>query len=347
MNYRGLQLRHICFLSHQKESTYLEFKSGLNVICGASDTGKSFIALSIDFMLGAKPPLKDIRERVGYDLILMGMEAHDGSTFTLERSIDGGDFFCYDGLLTDFPDRLNGKHLRKRHNEKKEDNLSRYLLNLIGLDKRRVIKNKHGVKKSLSYRNLARLTIIQEQEIIKEQSPILSGQHTEQTLEYSVFKLLLTGNDDSAFISKEPQGKDKLEVLGRIDLINQLVAEYQDELEELADDPNNLNDQLEHLNESILRHQEALYVTEQQLSNLMSQRREMVSGREKIINRLDEIEGLIARFSLLEKHYNSDIDRLEAIQESGVLFTYLLLLLALFVGHKYTTKLITACVMEM
>lgn len=323
MSYRGLKLRHLCFLSEQKEAAYIDFGDELNVICGASDTGKSFIALSIDFMLGAKPPLKDIRERDGYDRILMGIEAHDGTTLTLERSIEGGDFLLYNELLTNFPNRSDGKLLKQKHNEKNIDNLSHYLLDLIGLNNCRVIKNKHGIKKSLSFRNLARLALIQEQEIIKEQSPILSGQYIERTLEYSVFKLLLTGNDDSAFISNELQNKDKLDISARVDLINQLIAEYQNELEELTDDSDDLNDQLERLDESITTHQKTLYITEQEINSLISQHRKMINERENIINRLDEIEGLIARFSLLGEHYKSDIDRLEAIHESGVFFAHL------------------------
>ncbi|XYS42435.1 hypothetical protein ACSUAE_03505 [Acinetobacter baumannii] len=46
-----LQLRKILFKGPNKEAS-LKFYSGVNVICGASDTGKSFLAESLDFMLG-------------------------------------------------------------------------------------------------------------------------------------------------------------------------------------------------------------------------------------------------------------------------------------------------------
>ena len=46
-----LQLRKIAFHGPESEAD-LGFISGVNVICGASDTGKSFLAESIDFMLG-------------------------------------------------------------------------------------------------------------------------------------------------------------------------------------------------------------------------------------------------------------------------------------------------------
>ena len=67
MTWNPLQLRGLSFISPHKEPASLEFQGGLNVVCGASETGKSFIVEAIDFLLGAKSPLRDIPERVGYD----------------------------------------------------------------------------------------------------------------------------------------------------------------------------------------------------------------------------------------------------------------------------------------
>ena len=65
MTWNPLQLRGISFGSPHKAPASLEFQSGLNVICGASDTGKSFIVEAIDFLLGAKDPPRHIPERDG------------------------------------------------------------------------------------------------------------------------------------------------------------------------------------------------------------------------------------------------------------------------------------------
>lgn len=94
----GFRLRFLGFYGPQKQPSSVTFGPGLNVIYGASNTGKSFIVEAIDFMLGGKPPLRDIPERVGYDLILLGLETLDGKSFTLWRSMDGGGFRLYDGL---------------------------------------------------------------------------------------------------------------------------------------------------------------------------------------------------------------------------------------------------------
>ena len=64
------------------------FTSGLNILWGSSDTGKTFLVQAIDFMLGASAKLRDIPERVGYDRILLGITTAAGTDYTLQRSID-------------------------------------------------------------------------------------------------------------------------------------------------------------------------------------------------------------------------------------------------------------------
>ena len=70
-----LLLRYLAFLGPGKAPADLSLAPGLNVICGASETGKSFIVESIDFMLGKESPVRDIPERDGYDRIRLAIES--------------------------------------------------------------------------------------------------------------------------------------------------------------------------------------------------------------------------------------------------------------------------------
>ena len=65
----GFLIRHLCFFGPDKETAGLDFEPGLNVIRGASDTGKSLVAESLDFMFGQQYPIRHIPERDGYDRI--------------------------------------------------------------------------------------------------------------------------------------------------------------------------------------------------------------------------------------------------------------------------------------
>jgi hypothetical protein len=76
MEQPGLRLRHIVFHGPGRLPASLLFGPGLNVIYGASEVGKSFVVEAIDFMLGGKPPLRDIPERVGYDRVLLGLRRY-------------------------------------------------------------------------------------------------------------------------------------------------------------------------------------------------------------------------------------------------------------------------------
>ena len=179
----GLRLRHLSLHGPKREAASIEFGPGLNVIYGASDTGKSFAVEAIDFMLGGKPPLRDFPERVGYDRILLGVETLlAGELFTLVRSVDGAAFKVFDGLLTEPPaETVEGRELADTHNEKNSNNLSMFLLERCALAGKRVRRNQQGDTNSLSFRNLARLLIVTETEITEQRSPLADGNPTANT----------------------------------------------------------------------------------------------------------------------------------------------------------------------
>ncbi len=198
MAFNPLRLRFIRFFGPGKETAEYLFDPGLNILWGSSDTGKTFLVEAIDFMLGANDPLKDIPERVGYDRILLGLTA-GGKDYTIHRSINGGAFRRFDGLLAGLPEDLkSGKPLSAVPSSKTFNNLSNWLLQELGLDGKEILYSKAtGKLKALGFRALAHLCVIIYPTITKKTSPVLTGQWTEVTREYGVFKLLLTGNDDA------------------------------------------------------------------------------------------------------------------------------------------------------
>ncbi|WP_306031275.1 hypothetical protein [Stappia sp. MMSF_3263] len=310
-----LQLRNIRFHG-PKAKAELEFKSGVNVICGASDTGKSFLADSIDFMLGGSA-LKEIPEREKYDQISLRLAAIGGDDFKLQRSMSGGNFQLFD--LSEGDDSAP-KTLKQNHAHDREDNLSGYLLGKIGLLGKRILKSKaKGTTQSLSFRNLARLVIVQEGEIQRTGSPFWSGQYTTQTSEIATVKLLLTGIDDSSVVPDADQSPDNSR---QIALIDELLSDLQTEIEDLGEDKTDLEEQLERLERSIENRREELSISQKTLDTLVSERRNLFEGKQEVSDRLDEISDLFARFELLSDHYDVDLKRLTAIQESGSMFVH-------------------------
>src|ERR1700683_1466550 len=195
MAFNPLQLRFIRFIGPGKEPVEFPFKSGFNILYGASDTGKTFLVEAIDFMLGSGEDLKDIPERQGYDRVLLGITTNGDRDFTLVRSTQGGNLIRYDGLLKEIaPSTLGAVKLNAKHSSKDTPNLSRWLLQQVGLDQKKILWSKDsGETRSLGFRALAHLCVITATPIAKSTSPIESGQYIERTRDYGVFKLLLTG----------------------------------------------------------------------------------------------------------------------------------------------------------
>jgi hypothetical protein len=115
----GLRIRHLALHGPNREPAVLEFGAGLNLLYGASDTGKSFVVEAIDFMLGGKTALRDIPERVGFDRVLLGIETMDGEQCTLSRSADGGHFRLFQGLhLEPPPPETEARELADQHSDR-------------------------------------------------------------------------------------------------------------------------------------------------------------------------------------------------------------------------------------
>ncbi|GAB6142299.1 hypothetical protein JCM14076_30280 [Methylosoma difficile] len=307
-----LQLRRIEF-SNSENKAILNFFPGVNVICGASDTGKSFLAESIDFMLGGKD-LREIPERSKYGSIELDLATSNEENYRLHRSTSGGSF-----KFTELKnaENQNALKLKPDHGHDKTDNLSGFLLEKIGLLGKRILKNKSGGTLSLSFRNLARLVIIQEGEIQQKGSPFWNGQYTQKTPQLATIKLLLTGVDDSSVVSANTPELDNSK---QIALIDELLADLATELADVDEEEFELIEQLSRLESSIERQREQLDISQSGVNILLGNRENLLKHCQELKGRLIEIKEYLARFDLLREHYEVDILRLEAIQESGSMF---------------------------
>lgn len=317
-----ITLKQLCFTGPEKPDACVEFQAGLNIIYGASDAGKSFILEAIDFMMGGGAPLRDIPERVGYDRIWLSIARADQTEFTLTRSTEGGDFNLYEGVTQKIPEGRTPLTLKSKHDAKKADNISTYLLDQVGFSEKRLKKKADGSTISFTLSFLRHLCIISETDIQKQGSPINTGQFITATAEMSAFKLLLTGVDDSALIKSPSNTPANQSRDAKLEVIEELILAYETRYTELADDVldgQEFRDQLELLEKSISLEQEQLNFSESSYRSLSMQRSALRSIIEKSSERLAEIREMLQRFTLLKEHYGSDISRLEGIQEAGSL----------------------------
>lgn len=319
----GLLLRYLAFFGSGKRPADLSFSPGLNVICGASETGKSFIVESIDFMLGQEKPARDIPERDGLDRVRLVIESAGRPPLTLDRSVEGGNFLAYEEMLTDGSPQTEAKTLRWKHSAARRDTLSYALLERTGLTTSVLRRNAAGKTRSLSFRDMARLCVVTEAEIQGRGSPLLSGQYTTATGEYAAFKLLLTGTDDSALVASPEVSGRRDQDTGKIELLDQMIADLHAELDEEGAEEEELNAQLARLDEGIRAQNESLANVQKALDAVLERRGAATIELRNRRARLAEIDELVERFRLLDSHYQTDLDRLAAIHESGSLFVHL------------------------
>ena len=310
-----LRLNRIAYFGSQKQSK-LTFRDGVNVICGASDTGKSFLAESIDFMLGGSE-LRDIPERKPYEEIQLDIAIDSAEIWRFHRATKGGNFRA-EKLKENGTREMN---LRWQHSHSKTDNISGFLLDQIGLKGKRILRSKaKGTTQSLSFRNLARLIIVQEGEIQQSGSPFWGGQYTLKTPEMAAVTLLLTGVDDSAILSTEKHIARNNNT--QIELIDELLEEIQKELFDIGEEREDIEEQLNQFDSLIETRRESLDAAQREFGMLSTQRRKLVKHCTSIQNRIDEIADHLTRFELLSKHYRVDEERLEAIVESSLVFAH-------------------------
>lgn len=312
---KSIILEKIEFIGPDKQNV-IEFAEGVNVICGASDTGKSFLAEAIDFMLGGST-LKEIPERVPYASANLSFNFGTADRWKVKRALAGGNFELVP--VTADGDGASAT-LKQQHAHDRTDNISGFLLERIGLLGKRILKSKSkGTTQSLSFRNLARLIIVQEGEIQDSGSPFLTKNVVANPAELATVKLLLTGVDDSAIVATLVDSPDNARQLA---LIDEIISDLSSEISDMGHEKPELLDQVEKLQATIDAQRASMQAVQGELNERIGRRKELYDECIGFQNRQSEITDLLARFDLLQTHYAVDKERLTAIQESGSMFAH-------------------------
>lgn len=323
---------HLTFTGDNKEPASIDFGPSVTVIHGPSDTGKSFIVDAIDFVLGAGN-LREIPERKGYTRVLLGMELPNGQHITLARSVDGGKVYLYQSCIRDESSIVPNQMLAAKHDAKKTDNISRFLLSQIGLDQKKVRKNKNNATDTLSFRDLIHLCLIDEIKIQSEDNPGFSRRPFNKTKEASVLKLILTGKDDSDLIAVPTPQQKKLLRKAQEEVVQQMLRQIGLQLKGV-DKPNNLSEQLDRLNMKIDERNAKLEPLLKERNELLTAYKQLQTKNDSRSMEESEASTLRRRFTILEKQYESDLARLEMIEETGNLLGYFQQGICVFCGAE-------------
>lgn len=314
---RMIRFRHLSFAGPETRTVSLAFECGPNVVYGASNTGKSFTLAALKYMLGSSTPLPAIEQLEGYKAALLGIDVPGVGEVTLYRSLSGGGLELFDGLHLERPQGFASRVLAAEHDATSVDNVSRFILDAIGLDGRKIVRNENGEKNSFTLRSLDPFMFVDEGAIIESRSPILSGQHTSATAEKNAFKLLLTGRDDSAVVAVVPPKIRKARQEGQRELLEEWISSLNAQIAKSNASRTDLEDQLKRLDEAMASMQADLARSQTQLDFATRERRSAVDEQDRLMAESREIELTLARFARLLEVYDSDLARLEALEQGG------------------------------
>jgi hypothetical protein len=301
------------------EPASVDFFPGLTVVVGASDTGKTYIANTVDFLLGSTEPPPDNPFSRKYNKAFLGVESGQ-KKFTVGRDFRESVVQIYEHPLEDISFDKASKQLPASQRGNPSESLSQYLLSLIGLSGKQIRKNQYGEKSALTLRHVAHLTVISEEKIIAKISPVLSGESIQAPLERAIFSFFLTGIDDAdlSVVEKPKDRKARLDTEEGV--VQSILSSKEEAYAKLMGTDMDPILRLAKIETAIEETTGLVSATQGQISELESNRKELWTELQKLKSRDLFNSEQLKRFSLLQEFYQNDRHRLESVIEAGNAF---------------------------
>ncbi|MFB7945536.1 hypothetical protein ACFC6L_11485 [Kitasatospora phosalacinea] len=314
-----LTLTHLTYAGSGRPDATLDFAPTFTLVCGDSNTGKSFIVDSIDYMLGGHTtPV--IPHAEGYSQILLGLLLPDGSPLTLVRAPGSNNVHVHEadlrGLVHAAPDAV----LSARRTKNRRD-VSHHLLDRLGLADAYIRTNEAGNTEHLKLADLTHLAIVTDERMVDQTPPSQRVRgNAAKTAARSVMKFVLTGEDEPP-VSKVPNAAQRRIQRSKIALLDQLVIDLsaKQSTEESADQLRARQTRLAATLETVTA---SLREATERQGLIAAERTKHTEAAEALAVRLGEVRDLLGRFAILRQQYESDLARLEMVGEAGSLLGY-------------------------
>lgn len=302
----------------------LKFSKGVNLIVGSSDTGKSYIYQCIDYLLGAATCPKDIPESNGYTEAYLQIKTSDSRVFTIYRELKTPSKASVTETVFEKYKTSQKTVLGEKNGTFDGVNLSEFLLKLMGVENVQLKMNAQNKTRKLSFRDIARLTLIDETRIITEGSPVYTAMtnYYEHTVEKSAFRYLLTENVDNELVEKEEKKVFESRIKGKMELIESLIQSKNKFIEDVQKALPNLTSAEINKNVSLLLSK--LEASTNKIAELTTTRETFFNELQRSKSSMLQSNEVLNRFYLLRDHYSNDLNRLNFILEGDFLFKQLI-----------------------
>lgn len=317
MNNFGFYIKRITITGVNKEPIdEITFTKGANYIVGPSDSGKSYLFETIEFLLGSSSHKVLTPEGEGYNEYLMEIRTYNNDQpYTLFRSIEPAKNFIKQCELSSFYEVKE----KIASSKKKYD---KFILSLCRIENR-YLKYSKKEHRQLIYTYLRKLSCIPTDLIITKKTPFNpERQYITRTLYQTLIEYLLTGKTYSKK-SEVEQEQDKVSNREKIKIKSDI---YESQIKELKTENDKLKDykETDDIRKEIINSFNNSYKNiSDEINNSLNKKRQLIKSLGTDKSELIYYSELNNRLQLLSKHYNSDLERLSFIDEGLFLINQL------------------------
>jgi DNA repair exonuclease SbcCD ATPase subunit len=314
----GFYIRELCIKGKGKTDASIKFEKGANVICGSSNSGKSFISEVIAYVFGRKANDWDFTEQMGYTNYFVEIGLFKSNTiYTIFRKRNDNSVIVKEASIQEFDkSKKESKHLQAANPAVRKSTISYFLLSLSGLEDKVLLKGKtKGDTQKLTFTTLFNFFAVNEVRIIDKPSPFYpSMTPMQRTAEQSILKILLGGKDYSDQKEVKNVKEEQTNLRGKIEYIADRIIKLSEERSRLLKERN--EELIVGVEDDFSKLEKSLSESLIQLEGLNEQRQTVLANILKKEKEAAHFAELLARFRLLMKQYNSDLSRLTFIHES-------------------------------
>lgn len=291
----------------------LKFGLKLTIITGGSDSGKTYLFNLIRYLFGTEELSNSgISEASGYERAYIEFVFGE-QVYTIERNLlNNKIYYLYGCAIDDLDDNKPIIKMSKTVNSSKSFNSIFY--EKMSFSKAKIRTNASGAVDGFNLNNVFYYFCIDEIRILTAKSLLLSDQYSDDTKYKSSFKFILTQRDDGQLGDEKPNKKAKGFLKSQVkELIDEISRDliYPD-MSLLA-----INEKIEDIDNNI----EINMKSNDGILDFIREKINLIDDIEneiiKLRNKENYILMMINRFSILEKCYLSDLERVNSISQAS------------------------------
>jgi hypothetical protein len=294
------------------EPSVIEFKEGLNLLVGDSNTGKTLVIECINYLLGfkeekRKPPFR-LNKDFGFDQFELVVRTANG-VIVFKRKRDATKIFI-DSTSTD-PNFEVGAYSIDHTTAK---NINAIWLRLMGIEKpHQILATQNGAKNALTVRAMLHMFLIEQDYSSRPTSVFLKpGNYLSDPPSKAIMLFLMTGQDAD---KEETQDDKRIRAAKRtaiVEYINDTLSRLYKREKDVLNQQGEGNIDFDEVISAVKNEITAVQV---QITDAIAQSRQLMERIYEYNGRLSECETIAERFAILRGQYDSDIERLTLIFE--------------------------------